>query len=391
MSHFSVLVIGDDIEHQLAPFHEFECTGDDNEFVQSIDKTTELRATYEQRDTTVLRDPYGKLHQPYGDEFYRDPTPEESKKIGPFAGTGCGGGMSWSSRDWQDGYGYRTKIHFVPDGWEEVQVKQSTTESFIEFIEGWGGQKVVPFGSEPDLVDEHKYGYVLLDKRGEVLKVINRTNPNKKWDWYQVGGRMAGFFKLREGVYMDSVNRGTPSLLMDKFEYKEGQADSARKGDIDFAAMRDEQGQEAAEHYDGAMKIIGHLPTNEVFKAIVERLPEDEQGDIARDLYWKQPRCLAWKAAEKQAAERREDWPFGWDASPDDFLLTREQYIQCARNRAGVTFAVVRDGKWFERGVMGWWAIVSGEKDEETWFSIFANLVDGLPDDTRLTVVDCHI
>ena len=34
MSHYSVLVIGENVEEQLAPFHEFECTGDDNEYVQ---------------------------------------------------------------------------------------------------------------------------------------------------------------------------------------------------------------------------------------------------------------------------------------------------------------------------------------------------------------------
>ena len=31
MSHYTVLVIGDDPEKQLAPFHEFGCTGIDDE------------------------------------------------------------------------------------------------------------------------------------------------------------------------------------------------------------------------------------------------------------------------------------------------------------------------------------------------------------------------
>lgn len=33
---------------------------------------------------------------------------------------------------------------------------------------------------------------------------------------------------------------------------------------------------------------------------------------------------------------------------------------------------------------------VSGEKDTAVWQSEFAKLVEGLPDDTLLTVVDCH-
>jgi hypothetical protein len=34
MSHFTVMVIGDNVDEQMAPYHEFECTGDDNEYVQ---------------------------------------------------------------------------------------------------------------------------------------------------------------------------------------------------------------------------------------------------------------------------------------------------------------------------------------------------------------------
>jgi hypothetical protein len=45
----------------------------------------------------------------------------------------------------------------------------------------------------------------------------------------------------------------------------------------------------------------------------------------------------------------------------------------------------------YERGTMGWWGNVHNEKNEETWVSMFSKLIDDLPDDTLLTVVDCHI
>lgn len=41
MSHYSAMVVGDP-EYELAPFHEFECTGLNDEFVQEVDKTTEV-------------------------------------------------------------------------------------------------------------------------------------------------------------------------------------------------------------------------------------------------------------------------------------------------------------------------------------------------------------
>jgi hypothetical protein len=48
MSHFSVLVIGGNVEEQLQPFHEFECTGTDDQYVQEIDQTEEARKNFEE-------------------------------------------------------------------------------------------------------------------------------------------------------------------------------------------------------------------------------------------------------------------------------------------------------------------------------------------------------
>ena len=47
MSHFVVYVLGEDVETQLAPYHEFECTGDDNQYVQQIDNTAEMHRDFE--------------------------------------------------------------------------------------------------------------------------------------------------------------------------------------------------------------------------------------------------------------------------------------------------------------------------------------------------------
>jgi hypothetical protein len=90
--------------------------------------------------------------------------------------------------------------------------------------------------------------------------------------------------------------------------------------------------------------------------------------------------------ALRDSQDREALW---WDV--DEFLVGRKRYIETARNRACRTFGVVMDGKWYERGSMGWWGCVSDEKDEETWSVEFNSLVDNLPGDTVLTVVDCHI
>ena len=55
------------------------------------------------------------------------------------------------------------------------------------------------------------------------------------------------------------------------------------------------------------------------------------------------------------------------------------------------TFAVVKDGKWYEKGKMGWWAMVADEKDQHTWEEEFKKLLAEVDDDTLISIVDCHI
>ena len=54
-------------------------------------------------------------------------------------------------------------------------------------------------------------------------------------------------------------------------------------------------------------------------------------------------------------------------------------------------FAVLKGGEWHEKGAMGWWGMVADKKEGEDWNVEFKRLLEGLPDDTPLTLVDCHI
>lgn len=383
MSHFTVLVIGQDPEKQLQPYHEFECTGEVDEFVQSIDRLQEAREEYASQTERRYKAPDGTLHEPYGDEFYREPTEEEIKSIGPIAGTGCGGGISWTSKDWGDGRGYRAKIHFLPEGWEEVQLNASETKTFAEFIEGWYGLPRLKIGQEPDLHDAHKWGWYRTDADGNVVELISRTNPNKKWDWYLLGGRWTGFFKMKPNV---RGIQGRPGLMTPAAG--EGTADSAFKMDIDFEAMRLEAEEKAAKKFDAIRAIIGpHLPVLS-WSAIREKYhrtdgvkPELPGGiEAARNAYHEQPAVKALKENEQ----------YRWEDA-EDYAGDRETYIRYAGIKSSMTFAVLKDGKWYERGSMRWWGCVSYENDQDTWTEEFGNLVAELPDDTLLSVYDCHI
>lgn len=198
MSHFVVLVAGD-VEKALAPYHEFECTGRDDQYIKdvpvNVDFSAADRAEYDS-DADYVRDMYG----------YAEVKP----------------------------------------------------------------------GCEPDLSDEHKYGYFRVDAEGNVTEVINRTNPNAKWDWYSQGGRWNGILKLKTGNFCNT----------------------AKKSEIDATATFEDDG-----------------------------------------------------------------YPFA----------------ACDQNR------------WMERGEMGWFAMVSNEKDQNDWDAEFRKFWDEIPDDEMVTIVDCHI
>jgi hypothetical protein len=414
MSHFTVLVIGPDVDKQLAPYHEFECTGDDNEYVQNIDRTTEALEEYAKHTTTAYQAPNGKFYNRFtkkGDwnmRFFRPANEEElaeieGKKSDSFLGVNDRGdlkdGRSFFTKHSDD---YKTKTIYVqslPKGWKEAEAPVSAFESATQFIEGWYGHKVVKFGQKPSLAKKHKYGYVLLNEDGTIKQVVDRTNPNKKWDGYQVGGRWNGFFKLKPQAIGAGVV-GQPGLNRMDPDYEHPGQDRADGGvmlkEIDLEGMRQEAEDRAAKSYDSVHAVASTaggswMPWSDVLKRFgigtsVEEQDEAEEKDeggieAARNFYHSQP---AVKALRSDRTTRE-----FWDV--DEFLVSRDQYLKAARDGAIATFAVVKDGKWYERGKMGWWACVSDEKDKETWLEQFSSLLDGLPEDTLLTVVDCHI
>lgn len=393
MSHFSVLVITDhpdDVEAALQPYHEFECTGVDDEYVQDIDITEETRNDYEKITFTRLRGPDGTLHDPYDDRFYRDPTPEEQQKIGSIAGCGSGHGISWHSRDWGDGRGYRTKVSFIPDGYEKIEVPAKELKSFLQFAEDWNGFKVVRHGGQPTK-KTHKYGYIQLDAEGKVAKIIKRTNPNAKWDWWKLGGRWQGL--LIPKARAEGTIRGQPGLLGTTSE--RGGVDVCRKGDLDIEAMKNVAVAERRAQWE---EVIAKANVRNI------KLCEAELDDLRREYIraknaehelWlsKSPRPNRPDHFKQFMPERlyklRDvfDGFFGPITTDEDIPI--QKWIDAAL--PFTTFAVIKDGKWYERGKMGWWAVVHDEKQREEWDRELTRLIEETPDDKWLSIVDCHI
>lgn len=202
-------------------------------------------------------------------------------------------------------------------------------------------------------------------------------NPASKWDWYQLGGRWAGFFKVKDGM---------PAVVGEKSfmvrDVRKGYADQLQKGAADFEYMRNEAGQRAAGEYDRLHAIVGgrDIP---VWDEIREKHPGDI--DAARKEYHDHPVIRDLNAVE----EFRE--MFIWGDEPARFVESRADFIQKARNSAISTYAMIYKGEWYSKGHMGWFGFSDDKMTQDEWNKKFNELLDSLPDDTLLSVYDCHI
>lgn len=136
MSHFVVLVIGDNIDLQLAPFNEQPEDGDPHVKLVFNDETEEFRKEYDEESVEIIKRPDGSWIPAY--------TAMDDGKAAPTT---------------------------------PVSVKFSELYStFDEFCKHW-------HNTEPN--EQGQYGY--------------SSNPNAKWDWYTIGGRWSGYFKALPG------------------------------------------------------------------------------------------------------------------------------------------------------------------------------------------------
>ncbi len=315
MSHFTVLVIGDDVEKQLQPYHEYECTGIEDEYVIDVDTTDEVKEYLERELFVGPRKDNGKID----DQYYEEQANE-----------------------------YLTE-------WKKM--------TRLEYLQSKG---LTPEEIEEDIIDYNGF------KKKEDGNWYRHTNPNSQWDWWVVGGRWSGFFKLKPGRG-GKVGRsgffGTPPA-------EEGYVDVVKKKDIDFEGMLKEAEEKAAKSYDEVWEVIKDTPIAESWASVRERF---DNIDDARKFYHAQERVIV-------ASEKLKPW-----IELDEYQVDRDVYIQREKNRTFSTYAIVKDSKWYAKGKMGWWAISSDEVDQNEWNQKVMELIESVDDETLFTLVDCHI
>lgn len=319
MSHFTVVVIGDDVDEQLAPYTE---QGFDEKYGVFEDKEDEYRTEYETEDVEIVVLTNGTLHTKY-DKCFKD-----------------------KSSGYSSDYVYPSDAVIRNGKYTELY------PTFEDFMREW-------HGSEDRDEEKNRYGYW--------------HNPKAKHDWYVIGGRWTGYFKPKAGAMGEVGESGSFGN-----KGKDGWVDSLALGDIDFDAMKEEAIQEANETYDKLESILQGraLPS---WNLIREK--HGENIDQARAEYHSLQVVKDLNAAQF--------WAMG--DLVEVFGHSREEYVERQKNHTAVPYAVVKEGKWYEKGEMGWFGMSHGEMSQDEWNKQFWTLLEGLEPDTTITLVDCHI
>jgi hypothetical protein len=207
-------------------------------------------------------------------------------------------------------------------------------------------------------------------------------NPDSKWDWYSLGGRWSGFFKMKAGI--DPIT-GRPGVFGNVPE--EGYSDQAYKKDIDFEGMKNDAGEKARADHKKVMEIFGGvIPVLEYkWKDLIKDEARTADMDATRAFYHNQPEMIKVKEIINR---HRDELDFFFDI--EEFEPDEEKHVQEAKDSAIATYAVLKDGEWIGKGEMGWFGMSSGDMDQDEWNKKVSELIDSLPEDTLLSMYDCH-
>jgi len=417
MSHFTVLVIGSKPDDQMAPFQENNMGDCPRQYLKFYDNEDEYLDEWNNKKQEMIKFPDGSLKFTW-DDSVKKYLKEHVKKALPNPDSDPTMETAHEEDD-QDAQLESAGLEKVTVGFGEIY------SSFEEFMEDWAG-----FSSRDS--ETGRYGYW--------------DNPNKKWDWYQLGGRWTGFFKLKDfgndpvavlddrardrilktfrlaqgGVggeksnafrqlfalmykYSVSVTDDERIVIVDRDEVgnmlamagtpglgaghaDNGYVDCAPKYLIDFDGMREEAAKKAHEEYDKFESAVAdvELPTVTWNEFRDSKTAEGVSIDDIRAEWNNTP----WRKALNEARI----WMMGDEI--EYYCVTtggRKTFIENAKKRAIATYAVLKDGKWIQRGEMGWFGMASDEMEFGDWFDKYKELLDSLPDDTLLSVYDCHI
>ncbi len=326
--HFSVMVFGDNVERQLAPFQETNMGPIAPEYMEKADCTDEVHDLFQSRWRCFRLD--NGRYVEFGRAHHRDPS---------------------------------GKLVLIP-GTLEVDLSAEDARS-------------------------HGLGYMTVDDAAEDIgakregdRFVIEDNFNSHWDWWVIGGRWGNQLKLLPGrqghtamplefdpEFAKILNQPPPEI----WQPAPGYCDQARKKDVDWAGMRSEAGSRAGSEWD-----LVHAWTKGVPWSAWAEVRGKFADDVARHHYLAQPAIKAIHEAHRTLPPEQRGY------IDDAWSGPREDYVARAEANAGVPHAVVLDGQWLDSDT------VDQETDAD-WNKQFHAILDRVADEAMVTIVDCHV
>lgn len=357
MSHFTVTVrlpgslsldeVYSEVDAELRPYYEQGNAEDD--FMEFEDKTDELREEFETGEVDQVR-VCDKLY------FYWE------RELIPFVNAH----RASRGEELLESWSQPSKEDVLAAGAESVTItykeKYGTFENFAKEYHG--------------LTGDEKYGYW--------------SNPNAKWDWFQIGGRWAGHWPAKAGAETGSGER---SWANEGEEISANRVDIIRIKDIDFSqadAITEETIQKFVKDYtyfyetgkepdeEGRFYGVRHTALS---LGLVQCLDEDKITDEQRATC----KLNLWPKNEGVAVPRYDVI----SSLPSDakFAEFMRNYFNNLR-----TYAYLDENGWTEPGEMGWFGMsaATAESREEYSKDFIKWLKSGDQNDW-VVCVDCHI
>jgi len=268
--------------------------------------------------------------------------------------------------------------------------------SFKEFVVSWYGE----------INDK----FVSFDDKTE--KVIKYTNPNNKWDWYQVGGRFTG--KL--GTYDPKTDPDNFTTCM--FCYGTGycvneNGVNKRVADLNYTCECNGSGKELK--WPTKWKKIKNdiIQVKDLNLDSIKLKNIENRFAIIKEICAKHNISLSelefglinYKKVKAEWANMEEPRPRGKDFSNllndagkkyyfadtwHELDLINNSLVEWAQSAPSLSsYAINLKGNWIEKGTMGWFGVSINENDD--WDIIYSKFLDGLLPDEYLTIIDCHV
>lgn len=241
------------------------------------------------------------------------------------------------------------------------------------------------FGNElAQTGDDSDSDRLLVDEEGRAY-TLSTLNPDRKWDYWRIGGRWRNYFIAHEAVpNLITTERAWDSPadgpMLDRLR-----VDGGPVGALDFDAMRDEWAEKQLARYDQWKRIVAQHGEPPAWRDLIGLVELKELTiESARQQYNSHPAIEAAQAADLA----------GWgEPAEAEFGTTREEFERLSRLAAVPSYALVTlDGEWMAPGQMGWFGMSTDEAGEREAYRIEANrYLESLADDVLVVVLDLHI